>query len=68
MTKEHPVRSTRLPLSLFFIFLGILLVMSGVHTGLIVLVNDLQLNKLLQTVIPMLYWTLVAFGMTAFTR
>nr|WP_325195016.1 HAMP domain-containing sensor histidine kinase [uncultured Oscillibacter sp.] len=68
MTKEHSIRSTRLPLSLFFIFFGILLVMSGVHTGLILLVNELQLSKLVQTAIPMLYWALVAFCMAAFTR
>lgn len=68
MTKERSVRSSRLPVSLFFIFLGILLVMSGVHTGLVVLVNKLELNKLVQTLIPMLYWAFVAFCLAAYTR
>lgn len=65
MTKERSVRSSRLPVSLFFIFLGILLVMSGVHTGLVVLVNKLELSKLVQTLIPMLY---LAFCLAAYTR
>ena len=68
MTKADLFKRSRFPLSLFFIFLGILLVMSGVHTGLIVLVNRLELSKLTQTVIPMLYWAFVAFCMAAFTR
>ncbi len=68
MTKENPARRTRLPLSLFFIFFGILLVMSGVHSGLIVLINSLGLSNFTQTLIPMLYWAFVAFCLAAFTR
>ena len=69
MTKEHSIiRSTRLPVSLFFIFFGVLLIMSGIHSGLIVLINSLGLNSFAQTLIPMLYWAFVAFCMAAFTR
>ena len=68
MTKEHSARSTRFPVSLFFIFFGVLLVMSGVHSGLIVLINRLELSSLAQTIIPMVYWALVAFCLAAFTR
>lgn len=68
MNRESRFKRSRFPLSLFFIFFGILLVMSSIHTGLILLVNDLRLSSFAQTLIPMLYWALVAFCMTAFTR
>ena len=68
MTKESSVRRTRLPFSLFFIFFGVLLVMSGIHSGLIVLINSLGLSSFAQTLIPMLYWAFVAFCMAAYTR
>lgn len=61
-------RATRFPVSLFFIYLGILLLMAGIHTGIIVLMNTINLNKGLQTLIPILYWSVIAVGITAFTR
>ncbi len=42
--------------------------MSGVHTGVIVGMDRLGWNELAQTVIPILYWSVVAFGLTIFTR
>lgn len=68
MKHEKHFRRSRFPVSLFFIFLLILLLMSGIHTGLIVLINDLALGNVVATVIPMAYWALVALGLTAFTR
>lgn len=68
MKQEHRIQRSRFPISLFFIFLGILLVMSGIHTGLIVLINTLELSNFTATVIPILYWSLVALAMASFTR
>ena len=68
MKQENRFRRSRFPVSLFFIFLLILLLMSGIHTGLIVLINDLALGNIISTMIPMVYWSLVALGLTAFTR
>lgn len=62
------IRRSRFPASLFAIYLIVLLLMSGVHTGLIVLANTYQWSSLVQIIIPLGYWTLVAGGITIFTR
>lgn len=62
------VKEKRFALSLFAIYSGILLLMSGIHTGLIVLMNDLQWNALAQSIVPILYWGIAAVGITVFTR
>ena len=62
------VRESRFPPSLFFVYLVVLLFMSGIHTGLLVGANTLGWNETAQTVIPVLYWTAVAVGLTLFTR
>ncbi len=63
-----PVKESRFPPSLFAIFLVILLLMSGVHTGLIVLMNRMEWNTVVQTLVPMIYWGMVAVALTLFTR
>ena len=65
---ENNVRESRFPSSLFFVYFIVLLLMSGIHTGLIVGVNALGWNEVVQTTIPILYWLLVAMGLTLFTR
>lgn len=62
------VKQTRFPVSLFFVLFGVLLLMSGVHTGFIVLVNALRWNQWLQTAVPVAYWALVACGLTLYTK
>lgn len=62
------IKENLFPPSLFAIYLGVLLLMSGIHTGLIVLMNKVQLNELAQTIIPMVYWGIVAVALTLFTR
>lgn len=62
-----PVRSSRFPPLLFStIFIGTLLA-SGVHMGLIVLMNTLGWNDLVQTVLPLAYWAAVSAGLTLFS-
>lgn len=72
MNEKHPaetkVRNSRFPVSLFFIYLIILSLMSGIHTGLIVGMNKLHWNDILQVIIPILYWIAVAVVLTIFTR
>ncbi len=65
---ENNVRESRFPSSLFFVYLIVLLLMSGIHTGLIVGMNALNWSNLVQTLIPILYWSAVAVGLTLFTR
>lgn len=62
------VKMSRFPPSLFASFLGALLFMSGIHTGLIILMNQLGWSKLIQIIVPMVYWGIVAVGLTLFTR
>lgn len=62
------VKDNLFPASLFAIYLGVLLLMSGIHVGLIVLMNKVGWSELTQTIVPMVYWGLVAVGLTLFTR
>lgn len=62
------VKESRFPLSLFAIYLVVLLLMSGIHTGLIVFMNRVEWNNVVQTIGPMIYWGLVAVALTLFTR
>ena len=64
----NTVRQSRFPISLFAVFWGTLLLMSGVHMGLLILGKRLHWNEFVQTVIPMVYWALVAAGLTLYTR
>lgn len=62
------VKQSLFPKSLFAAYLGTLLLMSGLHMGLLVLSDEMEWNKLVQTLIPIAYWSLVAAGVTLFTR
>lgn len=62
------VKQTRFPLSLFIILFGVLLLMSGIHIGLIVLMNRLAWNAWIQVIFPVVYWAFVAFSLTAYTK
>lgn len=63
-----PVKESRFPLSLFAIYLVVLLWMSGVHTGLIVFINRTGWNAVIQSILPMIYWGMVAVALTLFAR
>ncbi len=67
-SEERTVRDNRFPPSLFFVFFGVLLLMSGIHTGLVVGMNELGWSDLTQVFIPLAYWSAVAVGLTLFTR
>ena len=62
------VRQSRFPVFLFVVLFGVLLMMSGIHAGLIVWVNKAGMNRWLQTLIPLIYWAFVAGGVTLYTR
>ena len=62
------IKKSRFPISIFFVFWGTLLLMSGIHYGIIVLGNEKQWPNFLQVLTPVLYWTLVAAGLTVFTK
>ena len=56
------------PTSLFGVYLLVLLLMSGVHTGILVGMDALNWSKLTQIIVPILYWSAVAVGLTLYTR
>lgn len=60
----YKVRSTHFPISVFLITFVILLLMSGVHIGLIVGVNELGISNVAQTVTIILYWVVVSVFVT----
>lgn len=62
------INRSRFPASLFGIYFGVTLLMSGVHVGLIVLMNRLQWGEVVQCIVPIVYWGMVAIGLTLFTR
>lgn len=62
------VKENRFPPFLFALFFVILLLMSGVHAGLVVLMNHMEWNAVIQSIIPMLYWGMVSVVLTLFTR
>ncbi len=62
------IKNDRFPPTVFASLFGGLLLMSGVHVGIIVGMNKLQLNEVIQTIIPIIYWGLVSLGLTLLTR
>lgn len=69
--KKHDsevVKQSLFSKSLFAAYLGILLLMSGLHIGLLVLASEKGWNKIIQTLVPIAYWALVAAGVTLFIR
>ena len=61
-------KKTRFPASLFVALLLILLLMSGLHTGIIVFIERYVPSKGVQVAIPVVYWSIVAVGVTLYTR
>lgn len=66
--KSDKIKQTRFSHTLFFSLLGILLAMSALHMGLITLMDIFQVNVVMQSIIPIVYWTLAAFGITFFIQ
>ena len=62
------IKENLFPPSLFAIYLGVLFLMSGIHMGLLVFMERANWSGLLQTLVPMVYWGIVAVGLTLFTR
>lgn len=66
--KKPVVRSTRFPMGLFGIIFVIMLLMSGVHMGLVLLMTTWNLSDIIKTIIPILYWGCISLGVTLYTR
>ena len=66
--KARKVRTSRFPMRTFGLTLGVLLLMSGVHVGLILGVNAWNLHEGLQTAVMIAYWVAVSIGFTFWIR
>lgn len=66
--RERRRLESRFPPSLFALYFGVLLLMSGIHIGLVTLINEYEWNSFIQTAIPVIYWGIVATCLTLFTR
>lgn len=70
VTKEQrkQAKQSVFPFSLFGVLFLVLLLMSGIHQGFLVLASRQKWNGLVQIIIPVIYWVLIALGLTAYTR
>ena len=65
---EKALQRSRFPVSLFGIYFVILLLMTGVHMGIIVFMEYADWHTVIKCIIAALYWIAVAGGITLFTR
>lgn len=65
---KHQHEHSLFPPSLFFVYLGSMMLASGVHFGIIVGMNALGWNDIIQSIVPILYWSIAALWLTLFTR
>ncbi len=62
------VRQSRFPVALCVVYFMGSLLMSGIHTGLVVLIHEKGWNTLISVLVPLAYWALVAIGLTLYAR
>lgn len=66
--REYKVRQSLFSMSLFWKILLTVLLVSGVHTGLTVLVSRLEMHGGIATAIIIAYWFVIAVNFTLFIR
>lgn len=66
--KRKRREESRFPSSIFFVYLFVLLLMTGIHTGILTWMEKENWNDTLRIVIVIGYWTVIAGGLTIFTR
>lgn len=66
--KQYVVKNSRFSIGTFCITLGIFWLLSGLHMGLILLVNQMVRNGALRTIIVMLYWIFISISVTLYIK
>ena len=66
VSHNNTMKKVQFVLSLFAAYWVVLLLMSGVHTGLLVLMDRFQCGGVIQSAVAMAYWGIVAAGITWF--
>ncbi|MGN0742518.1 MAG: ATP-binding protein [Candidatus Fimadaptatus sp.] len=64
----YKVRSSYVSPVIWGLTLCVVLLIGGLHTGMILLLNMFQVNGVLSTGIVLLYWLVIALAFTIFTR
>lgn len=62
------VRSSRFRFSLVGLYLIAFLLLSGIHTGLIVLMTEWKVSATVSSIVPVIYWLVASIALTFFTR
>ena len=65
---KFAVRQSHFPGVLYVVYFVALLLMSGIHMGLVILINVREWNDFIAIAIPIVYWALVAVGLTLYAR
>ena len=65
---EKNVKMTRFPMSVYWFVLGACLLVSGVHMGIIVLFNKLNIPSIILVHVVLIYWALAAFLIVIYIR
>ena len=68
MRNKKSIKDSLFPKSVFFIYLGTLLIMAGLHYGLLFGMDKANFNELIKLHIILAYWAMVAGGLTLYTR
>lgn len=66
--KKTVVRNTRFPMGLFVIIFVTMLLMSGIHMGIVLLFTVWNPGDIVKTTIPIIYWGTISMGVTLYTR
>lgn len=67
-TSDVKVRSSRFRFSLVGLYLIAFLLLSGLHTGLIVLMTEWKVSETVSSIVPVIYWLVASIALTFFTR
>ena len=67
VSHNNTMKKIRFILSLFAAYAVVLLLMSGMHIGLLVLMDRFRCGAVVQSAVAMAYWGIVAAGITWFT-
>lgn len=65
---KSAVRQSHFPGILCVVYFVSLLLMSGIHMGLVTLIDTKGWNDIIAIIIPTVYWALVAVGLTLYAR
>jgi len=66
--RVYSIGEVKFSVSLLGVYFIVLLLMSGIHEGLIVFANVVKMPQIIQILIPLCYWLLVALGLVMYTR